>query len=77
MGEPVSIEKSTWVQIRDYFSDVRTEMKRVTWPNKQEIYGTTVMVLITTFLFGFYFWVCDQAFMASISRILRHFLHGG
>jgi len=77
MGEPVSIEKSTWVQIRDYFSDVRTEMKRVTWPNKQEIYGTTVMVLITTFLFGFYFWVCDQALMASISRILRHFLHGG
>jgi len=56
---------------------VRTEMKRVTWPNKQEIYGTTVMVLITTFLFGFYFWVCDQVFMASVSRILRHFLHGG
>ena len=53
MGEQVSIEKSTWVQIRDYFSDVRTEMKRVTWPSKQEIYGTTVMVLITTFLFGF------------------------
>jgi len=75
MGEQVSIEKSTWVQIRDYVSDVRTEMKRVTWPNRQEIYGTTVMVLITTFLFGFYFWVCDQVFSASISRILRHFLH--
>ena len=77
MGEQVSIEKSTWVQIRDYFFDVRTEMKRVTWPNRQEIYGTTMMVLITTFLFGFYFWVCDQAFMASVHRILQHFLHGG
>ena len=77
MGEQVSIEKSTWVQVREYVSDVRTEMKRVTWPNKQEIYGTTVMVLITTFLFGFYFWVCDQAFLASISRILRYFLHRG
>ena len=77
MGEQVSIEKSTWVQFRDYFFDVRTEMKRVTWPNKQEIYGTTVMVLVTTFLFGFYFWVCDQVFYASVSRILRHYLHGG
>jgi len=77
MGEQISIEKSTWVQVRDYVSDVRTEMKRVTWPNRQEIYGTTVMVLITTFLFGFYFYVCDQAFYASVSRILRYFLHRG
>jgi preprotein translocase subunit SecE len=77
MGEQVSIEKSTLLQVRDYFSDVRTEMKRVTWPSKQEIYGTTVMVLITTFLFGFYFWICDQVFSLAVSRILRHFLHGG
>ena len=77
MGEQVSIEKSKWIQVRDYFYDVRTEMKRVTWPSKQEIYGTTVMVLITTFLFGFYFWVCDQAFYAGISRVLRYFLHRG
>lgn len=77
MGEQVSIEKSTWVQVRDYVSDVRTEMKRVTWPNRQEIYGTTVMVLITTFFFGFYFYVCDQIFSLSMSRILAHFLHGG
>jgi preprotein translocase subunit SecE len=77
MGEQVSIEKSHWAQVRDYFSDVRTEMKRVTWPNRQEIYGTTVMVLITTFLFGFYFFVCDKVFAAAVSSILRHFLHRG
>jgi preprotein translocase subunit SecE len=77
MGEQVSIEKSTWLQIREYLSDVRTEMRRVTWPSRQEIYGTTVMVLITTFLFGFYFWICDQTFSFCVSRILRHFLHGG
>ena len=76
-GRAGRVEKSTWVQVRDYFFDVRTEMKRVTWPNRQEISSTTVMVLITTFLFGFYFWVCDQVFMASVSRILAHFLHGG
>ena len=26
MGEQVSIEKSTWLQVREYVSDVRTEM---------------------------------------------------
>jgi preprotein translocase subunit SecE len=77
MSEQVGVEKSTWVQVREYISDVRTEMKRVTWPNKQEIYGTTVMVLITTFLFGFYFWICDQAFSLTVSKALRYFLHRG
>ena len=77
MSEQVSTEKGTWLQVREYVSDVRTEMKRVTWPNKQEIYGTTVMVLITTFLFGFYFWICDQVFSLTVTRILRYFLHRG
>ena len=27
----------------------------VTWPSKQEIYGTTIMVVLTTFLFGILF----------------------
>ena len=77
MGDQDSTEKSTRLQIRDYMSDVRTEMKRVTWPSKQEIYGTTVMVLITTFLFGFYFWICDQAFRVTVSKVLQYFLHRG
>ena len=75
MGDEISIEKSTWLQIRQYVSDVRTEMKRVTWPTKQEIYGTTLMVLLTTFLFGIYFYICDQAFSVSVSKTLRYFLH--
>jgi preprotein translocase subunit SecE len=77
MGEQAGIEKSAWLQVREYVSDVRTEMKRVTWPSRQEIYGTTVMVLITTFLFGLYFWICDQAFRLTVSRILQYFLHRG
>lgn len=77
MGEQAGIEKSTWLQVREYVSDVRTEMKRVTWPGKQEIYGTTVMVILTTFLFGLYFWICDQTFSFGVSKTLRYFLHHG
>jgi len=53
-----------------YITDVRAEMKRVTWPGKQEVYSTTVMVIITTFLFGFYFMICDEAFRRLIGFIL-------
>ncbi len=77
MAEELSIQKSPWIRLREYISDVRVEMKRVTWPSKQEIYGTTVMVVLTTFLFGFYFWICDMVFRNAVSKVLRFFLHRG
>lgn len=72
-----SIRKQPLTQLREYISEVRVEMKRVTWPSKQEIYGTTVMVLLTTFLFGLFFWICDEFFSRVVGRILQFFLHRG
>lgn len=74
MAEEIGISKNFLQRLRDYFTEVRSEMKRVTWPGKQEIYGTTLMVILTTFLFGFYFWITDNAFSVLIGRILKHFL---
>jgi preprotein translocase subunit SecE len=76
MGDEVSIEKSPWVRVREYISDVRVEMKRVTWPSKQEIYGTTLMVILTTFVFGIYFFICDGIFRVLVQRVLDFFRHG-
>ena len=76
---PVPLEhaKGVWQQFRHYASEVKIETKRVSWPGKQEIYGTTVMVVLTTFLFGIYFWICDQAFQYTVSHALRYFMHRG
>ncbi len=67
----------TWTRFREYVGEVRAEMRKVTWPGKQEIYSTTVMVILTTFLFAGYFAICDSAFQVLVSRILDHFLHRG
>jgi preprotein translocase subunit SecE len=71
MADEAGIRKDPWTRFRDYVTDVRVEMKRVTWPGKQEIYGTTVMVILTTFLLGFYFWACDQVFLRVVQRVLQ------
>jgi preprotein translocase SecE subunit len=68
--------RGLWNQFRNYASEVKVETKRVTWPGWQEVYGTTVMVVLTTFIFGIYFWICDQGFQYSVSRVLHHFMHG-
>ena len=70
MANELAASKDLFGKVSGYVSDVRAEMKRVTWPGKQEVYSTTVMVIITTFLFGFYFMICDQAFSRLVSYIL-------
>jgi len=74
MAEEITLQKNYLKEVRDYFDDVRTEMKRVTWPGKQEVYGTTVMVILSTFLFSAYFGLCDYAFRSLVQRVLDMFL---
>jgi preprotein translocase subunit SecE len=38
-------------------TDVRAEMRKVVTPSRKEVQATTTVVLVTVFLFGFYFWV--------------------
>ncbi len=71
MAGELATTKDLFGRMGAYLTDVRAEMKRVTWPGKQEVYSTTVMVIITTFLFGFYFMLCDQAFSRLITVILE------
>ena len=41
-------------RFRRFLRDVRTEMRSVTWPSRDDLRSTTVTVLATTFFFGFY-----------------------
>lgn len=70
MVDELSAGREAAGNLSSYIKDVRAEMKRVVWPGRQEVYGTTVMVIITTFLFGFYFMICDEIFSRLISYIL-------
>jgi len=65
-----------WPQrIKTFYSDVRTEMKKVTTPSRKEVQATTVVVIITVFLFGAYFWVVDNTIARIIDTVMRHFTH--
>jgi preprotein translocase subunit SecE len=74
MAEELGLSKNTFIHMRDYFAEVRTEMRRVAWPAKQEVYGTTLMVILTTFVFAFYFGVCDWIFRFGVQHVLDYFL---
>jgi preprotein translocase, SecE subunit, bacterial len=53
----------------NFLKDVRSELKKVTWPTKQEVYGTTIVVIIAIFFFGFYLFFWDIVFSWLIAQV--------
>ena len=45
-------------------------MKKVTWPSRKEVYSTTLVVIATSILFGFYLWGLDLVFSRVMSLVL-------
>jgi preprotein translocase subunit SecE len=51
-----------WGNLRTFLTEVRNELKRVTWPSRKEVYATTVVVILTSIFFGVYLWLVDLGF---------------
>ena len=63
---------ATWPEkIKTFYNDVRTEMKKVTTPSMKEVQATTVVVIITVFIFGLYFWLIDFVIGRGIDFVFR------
>ncbi len=61
-------------QFSQFLRDVRSEMRGVTWPNRDDVQSTTVTVVITTFFFGFYL---GTALDIPFSRFMQWLLQLG
>ena len=72
--EPVREAAGSRVErVRLFLSEVRNELKRVTWPSQKEVYATTVVVIATSVFFGLYLFALDQILLNVFQWILRRF----
>ena len=53
---------------REYFSDIRSEMKRVTWPSRTQVESTTIVVILSVFAFAAYFKAVDWIIGMTVTR---------
>ena len=58
---------------RLFLSEVRNELKRVTWPSQKEVYATTVIVILTSVFFGVYLFVLDYGLNSIVQWIFTRF----
>ena len=54
----------------NFLKDVRRELKKVTWPPRQETISSTWVVLMVVFIFGFYFSVVDTIVGFLVRKLL-------
>jgi preprotein translocase subunit SecE len=58
-------------KLMSFFRDVRSEMRKVIWPGRQDVQSTTIIVLVTVFLFAAYFWLVDNIIGRAIEAVLH------
>jgi preprotein translocase subunit SecE len=74
-AQPGFIEqvKSLPERIKSFYGDVRNEMRKVTTPSRKEVQATTLVVIVTVFIFGVYFWVVDGVIGRSLDWVFKYF----
>jgi len=64
----------TWPdRIKSFYNDVRTEMRKVTSPSWKEVQATTLVVVITVFIFAVYFAVIDYFIQHGVTYLFNYF----
>lgn len=61
-GEPNAIVK--------YFQDTRAELRRVTWPTRDETRNLTSIIVVVTLLMAFFLGTLDYIFQWAVAGII-------
>ena len=58
-------------RFRQFVIDVWAELKKTTWPGRQEVYGTTMVVIVTVLICAFFLWIVDLLLNKGMEQIFR------
>jgi preprotein translocase subunit SecE len=63
-----------WIEgAQNYINDLKLEMRRVTWPSRQQVESTTAVVIVSVFAFAAYFFVVDSLLQKGVTGVLQFF----
>ncbi len=61
------------VRGRRFLSEVKNELARVTWPNRREVWATTLVVILVSTIFGVYLYAVDLGISAGVRWVFERF----
>ena len=63
--------KDWFTKAKEFLSEVRSEMKKVSYPSRDEVVGTTVVVVITSVIFAVFLWIADFLIIRGYESLFR------
>jgi len=58
---------------KQFYLEVRSEIRKVSWPGRQEVISTTLIVVAAVLFFGAYLGVVDVALGSGVKKLLNYF----
>jgi preprotein translocase subunit SecE len=56
---------------RDFIKDVQVESKKVSWPTRNELRDSTVVVIVTCLIITAFVWLTDSVLRMTIGLLFR------
>jgi preprotein translocase subunit SecE len=57
-------------RLRRFFDEAWSELKKVSWPTREQVRNLTVLVFVVSFAVGLYITVLDFAFSTLVGRLV-------
>ncbi len=65
-------ERFNWLEkSKKFLAEVRMEMSKVSFPSRDEVVGTTTVVVVTSVIFAVYLWLVDAAITVGYRWIVK------
>lgn len=58
-------------KIKNFITEISVELKKVAWPTRNELFGSTVIVIIGVAIMAVYIGICDFIFSKAVHLIIR------
>lgn len=63
--------RDRWQQLIQFLKEVRTELKKVNWPPRKEVVGSTIVVIVSVFILSFFLGVVDVTLQKLLTLVVR------
>jgi preprotein translocase subunit SecE len=64
-------KKPFFARMKKYFKDTKSELKKVTWPSKEQLKQNTTVIIVFIILIGIFLFVFDSAFSWLTSLLTK------
>ena len=70
MAEAIKDSKKSKFGIGKFFKEVKSEIKKIVWPAKQQVIKNTMIVIAAVVVIGVVIWVLDLIFQYGLFNLI-------